>query len=310
MRKFVLCRPEGGLNDMLCQIGRCLEYCIRHGRELVIDTERTETFAEPFARYFSIRHRGVVIREDVDGFLRLAREQGLALHPKCARLEYGDDPPVAPPGLNYRLNGERVTFDFRCAHDAPVLVHHQFGGGAPKEVLMRSLRLRPGICAEIRRRLAELSGPYVGIHVRDTDLRTGTRGVEAALRKFAGPFFLATDSAATQRRLAALRPGAVFTSEIPDHGGRSLHLERVSPEAKRRINETAIADLMLLALAVKVYTGEGHSGYANLARRLNRGQRLAIRWLAETGSGFGWRLRLRWLGSLWLRATRHRVAPA
>jgi hypothetical protein len=294
---------------MLCQVGRCLEYCIRHGRELVIDTERTETFAEPFARYFSIRHRRAAVCEDVEGFLRFVREQGLVLYPESARLEYGNNPPAAPEGMNYQLNGEKVTFDFQRAHEAPVLVHHQFGGGAAKAVLMRSLRLRPGICAEIRRRREQLPGAYVGIHIRDTDLRTGTKGVEAALRRFGGPFFLATDSAVTQRRLEALRPGEVFTSGIPDHGGRPLHLERVSPEEKARINETASVDLMLVALAVKVYTGEGHSGYANLARRLNRGQHLAIRWLAEAGPGFGWRLRLRWLGNLWLRGVRHRVAP-
>jgi hypothetical protein len=38
--RILLCRPQGGLNDTLCQIHRCIIYAFVHHRKLIIDTTR------------------------------------------------------------------------------------------------------------------------------------------------------------------------------------------------------------------------------------------------------------------------------
>ena len=50
--KYVLCRPEGGLNDMFVQISRCYEYCINNGRTLLVDTVNNDSFKDNFSFYF------------------------------------------------------------------------------------------------------------------------------------------------------------------------------------------------------------------------------------------------------------------
>ena len=39
--QVVLCRPEGGFNDILCQIELCWRYADAHERVLVVDTAVT-----------------------------------------------------------------------------------------------------------------------------------------------------------------------------------------------------------------------------------------------------------------------------
>ena len=51
--KYVLCRPRGGLNDMLCEIEKCRMYAQQHGRKLLIDTAFSG-FKDHFWRYFEL----------------------------------------------------------------------------------------------------------------------------------------------------------------------------------------------------------------------------------------------------------------
>src|SRR5690606_1748594 len=44
--RFVLCIPHGGLNDTLCEIERCWDYCIKYERVLLVDTRNTGLMGE------------------------------------------------------------------------------------------------------------------------------------------------------------------------------------------------------------------------------------------------------------------------
>lgn len=53
--KYLLCRPLGGLNDILCQINYCYNYCIKFNRILLIDTSflyEHNSFSCSFDKYF------------------------------------------------------------------------------------------------------------------------------------------------------------------------------------------------------------------------------------------------------------------
>lgn len=306
---YVLCRPEGGLNDMLSQTGRCFDYCLRHGRTLVVDTENIETFAEPFARYFRIEHPRVRVIYDVDGFIAEAHAKGLGVFPGHARLAHDGAPPdYDPERRNYCLGGEPVTFDFGRAHEASVLVHHQCGMAEIGTEFLRSLRLSPEMCREVARRWSELPKPYLGVHVRHTDIKGDIAPILPLLERYKGAVFLATDSAEVQARLRSARTQGVFTTEIPDFGGNALHLERVTGAAKSRVNATAVVDLVLLALAENVYAAPSRSGYSTLAKILNRSQQTAVGWIEarHAGAGIALALRLNLIRNKILRGWRHR----
>ncbi|MDR1911169.1 MAG: hypothetical protein LBQ52_02325 [Helicobacteraceae bacterium] len=56
-KKYIFCRPRGGLNDILCQIDICILYAIDYRRVLYIDTSRS-AFLDDFDRYFTTRRGG------------------------------------------------------------------------------------------------------------------------------------------------------------------------------------------------------------------------------------------------------------
>lgn len=282
MEKYLICRPEGGLTDMLSQIGLCRAYCLRHGRTLVIDTEHSQTFAAPFGLFFSLDDPGLRVVADAGSFIRRARAEGLSVHPDHVRLDPSrEQQPRYVEKMNFCIDGKQTTFDFASDHEAAVLIHQQCGREPFDFEFMARLRLSPGMRRLIERRWAALPKPYIGVHVRNTDIKSEIDGLAPLIGRYRGAVFLATDSAAVQRRAREITGRRVFKSPIPDFGGRSLHTRPVSREVKRRLNTLAIADLVLLALSKRVYVATEASGYSLLAQALNRDRGVVAAWMGR-----------------------------
>ena len=49
---LLLCRPTGGLTDMLAQIGTCIEYANHEQRKLIVDCNIADFFAEDLSIFF------------------------------------------------------------------------------------------------------------------------------------------------------------------------------------------------------------------------------------------------------------------
>ena len=65
-RRLVLCRPLGGLNDILCQIELACTYAERFGRTVVVDTaEHSDRyFRDLFSNYFQSARTNLVLGLD------------------------------------------------------------------------------------------------------------------------------------------------------------------------------------------------------------------------------------------------------
>src|SRR5947209_3468047 len=63
--RLLLCRPQGGLNDMLCQIEKCCQYADRVGRTVIVDTDYARsapaTFKDHLSKYFVSLRVGLVL---------------------------------------------------------------------------------------------------------------------------------------------------------------------------------------------------------------------------------------------------------
>jgi len=53
-KRLLLCRPQGGLNDMLCQIEKACCYADAYDRTVIVETDycHSKTFHDAFAHYF------------------------------------------------------------------------------------------------------------------------------------------------------------------------------------------------------------------------------------------------------------------
>ena len=236
----------------------------------------------------------------------MAEAEGLSLFPETARLFYDGWPPP-PPGKKYLTHGHMVRFDLDQNHEADVLVHHFSGGGRPDPVFLGSLRLTADLARTVAARWQSMPKPYVGVQIRNTDHKSDPAVIAPIIARYRHPIYLATDSAEAQRMVHAMGHKQVQSSPIPDFDGKAIHQAPVSREEKSRLNRLALEDLIMLALAEKVYVSNPQSGFSDLAKGLNRRQRMVINWFKRehVGAGFLLKLRLNWVRNVLLRVLRH-----
>lgn len=301
-QRWLLCRPQGGLNDMLCQVEKCCRYAERTGRTVVVDTNyaHSEYFNDDLDRYFA------------------SRQSRLLLSPRALPGPL-DAMTVFPAFLQGRLDsytarfdrdarafcdtatGAPVTFDFGRDHPQQLLVHHQAGGGTISLFALLRLTLQPPLVDELVRRMQGIGGPWTGVHIRDTDYATDYRPLLDGLLRRAPPrIFLATDSQPVRehflRELGAERvhtyADALSADRAPIHRRAAI-----DPRTALRRNRDALLDLLLLALSRQVLFGRvganewgvSHSGFSLLAHGLWQ-QRSVLRHLVadpRVDSGLG-----------------------
>ena len=253
--RVLICRPQGGLNDLLCQVERACAYAERHGRSVIVDTRHPSTtfFRDSFANYF------------------VSREPWLSFDPEDLPA-WADATDVLPACLAGRVNshgarwdyelmtfvepgsGERLSFDFERDHPQPVLAHYAMGGGDGSLRVLSRMRLHDDLVGLLLRRLEQIGPAYSGLHIRNSDYRTRYEPhIEAIGRRVDGPLFLASDCGeAVERVRAALGPQRVFSfSELPPPG-QTLHDLPASADVFRR-NSDAILDLVMLGLSRRLY---------------------------------------------------------
>jgi hypothetical protein len=275
---ILLCRPLGGLNDVLCQIERCSAYADRFGRLVVVDTEEhsDKYFRDKFSNYFvSLRPNLVLDTRLVGDRLDTldVRPAFLAGRVRAARPRYilGHRRFIDEP------SGHPITFDFACDHPEPLIVHHQAGGGVDSVRALNRLSLRSELVALLKHRLALLGSGFVGIHIRDTDYSTQYQApLEQVAIDPAAHIFVGTDSAAAlgycRAKFGADRVFS-FAALRPD-GARLHHIEDPAQAYER--NRDAILDLVTLALASQFHMfelqpnaiGMRFSGFSLLAANL------------------------------------------
>jgi hypothetical protein len=250
--RILLCRPQGGLNDILSQIERACRHGERFGRTVVVETDSPSThfFWDSLGYYFVSRDRRLVL----DAAQLRGRLDGMQTHPAglTGRVNrYAAALPDGGPGYVDAETGEPLTFDFDRDHPEPLLVHHQ-GGGAPyAPMALARMRLHDALADALLQRLATIGSAYTGVHIRNTDRASDyLPHLERWAVEIPGPIFLATDDRAARddcRRI--LGEARVFSfSALPAQAGLPLHSTAALSD-RRRLNADAILDLLMLALA-------------------------------------------------------------
>jgi hypothetical protein len=191
--RYVLCRPLGGLNDMLSQIARTHSYAIENHRKLVVETQSNPKFGAALSEYFrcraDIRFISQAELEEFDSLSCFPNELTGRVSTYALRMTG-----VVP--FREANTNTAVSFDFRKTYTEDVLIHHQPGGGLNSVRLLEELTYSDRILTELARRKKLLGPDYSAIHIRDSDYKTDWR---AQLAEFAASLgtktlFVATDN--------------------------------------------------------------------------------------------------------------------
>ena len=299
MTKYILCRPEGGLNDILCQIEKCCRYGERYNRTVIVDTnhENARNFHDDFSRYFFPKHKRLIL-------------SAKAIKPKLALMN------VFPTGVQGKLNNyqtkwqgdwrgkllevesnQLLTFDFDKHYSQQVLLHHSTGGGTDSVFALLRIGVRPHIIKKLSERLQKIGRVYDAVHVRHTDYKTDYKSfLDNYSASSQRPLFLATDNKSVVTHFKqALGENRVFSFSALPEKQIALHSAKFSDDATFRRNTDAILDLLMLSLAVRLQIfqlnqnpiGATVSGFSQLALNLWESKILIKTLLSNPGIKFG-----------------------
>lgn len=294
--RYLLCRPNGGLNDTLVQLELCRQYAARFGRTLIADTTRSG-LRMPFEAIFAPRDDfgpPVVawtpqLARDLD---RCASVQPSMLAGRISTYEACWDEEL--DNAVEQETRQRVFFDLDRDHPETLLVHEQPGGGTRGFGFLRHVMLAPWLADAVAARLLPLGGDYDAIHVRHTDLSTDyMRLFDRCRALFAGRRVLVcSDSVEVKRRAGDAFADSMILSvaDIPDTAGEGLHWSTLS--SPRHAAVDLFCDLVAIARsrtfvfsAVRERSGRraGFSGFSVLADMLRR-QPATVRNLFAAGN--------------------------
>lgn len=177
MSKYVLCRPLGGFNDVLCQINYCYNYCIKYNRILLIDTSfnyyhNSFDSSCSFDKYFTFKKKiRIKIIYNNDIVKQIISNKELSIYPKNINdiffynITYNDD-------IWFNLDGIPLFANKLIDYDEDIIVHHTFGGGRESTQLVNLISLNKSIICEYKKIYLQINKPYLGIHIRNTDMKS------------------------------------------------------------------------------------------------------------------------------------------
>jgi hypothetical protein len=268
VKKMLLCRPFGGLNDILCQIAKCLKYALEYDRELYVDCSHSG-FLDSFANYF-IAPEGVYFK-DID-FLTPPFD----VYPHCLVNDirgFTVQRDLATKKAVHIPTNTVLSFDFDKSYAEQILVHAQAGGGDSSINVLEKFVLKENVRLHISKIIENL-GEYDAIHVRHSDYKTDYQKFFADINgKLGSKIVLCTDSYQCQVYAKSLWGGRLhIVTNIPDTKGIRLHGNRNLDRFQTNID--TLTDLFILACGKNLYTTNINrgfvSGFGILANALHR----------------------------------------
>ena len=293
MTKYVICRPHGGMNDSLDVVEQCWRYAEQNDRRLLVDMKQS-AFCRSLADYFvPLNKSGVDFRYRFKTFSRLdyfTCEPRLAQH-RINRYKTRIKLHETISELEWRMPVEvksdnEVRFDLLNSHDAKVLICESYRIGSDADSFLKRVLLNSEVAAEINETLRKFcSLPYVGIHIRNTDLQSDFLGLFERLRpELEGKRILicSDDHKVKLEATKAFPKSEVFsTSDIPALNGKPYQRPYLNTLAgERKLVIDSLTDLFSLTFASDFHSAsivnrqEKESGYSQLARRLRDDPRI------------------------------------
>lgn len=165
--KYLLCRPLGGINDVLNQVEFCYRMAKRLGRLLIVETETGSSalphrFGTRFADVFYWASNDHVAPAHVYPSGDLSPED---FHPPFAFLSSNR------VSLEEATGGKQLLHKIDAAsHSTKFLVHESWGGGLRSAAILARLRLDEPMLATFNKGLSRIPTNSVGLHLRAGDM--------------------------------------------------------------------------------------------------------------------------------------------
>ena len=271
--RFLLCRPHGGLNDILCQVQKTFIHALQYKRQLIVDT-RANGLHDDFSHYFETTRHFPSIHLQLTS-ASLTRLNELSCYPNSLRARVDNYPLHYDEKLvNYMVadSGEIPQID---TTDRPeqLLIHDQCGGGRGYQAFP-FLKFTAPISEKITNRILSLPKGYEAIHIRYSDVPFNYQPFLEGLRQHLKGIsvVVCTDSLEVLEACKIkLADSTVYSLVQPPETPQKIH---DNPGVTNLTTNTdALVDLLALALAKKIHFPGGPgvypSGFSMMATDLS-----------------------------------------
>lgn len=266
--KYVLCRPQGGFNDMLTQIHKCIIYCRQHRRTLLLDTSRS-LYKFNFSEYFDL-YAPINNITDTTEINKIISNYKLIVIPKHVRGRLLTYQAVYSNKCKNFVDTDKhkqLTFSFRDTYFDDILLHDQCGGG-DGSIVFKMLKFKSPILDDFKQKYDKLPKPYVAIQVRNTDYKCDYQQLYEDNKSDIKTknIYLATDDKQCIEYFKQLGLKIYnFTTFPDDNNYANLHDSNVDNSIKLK---DMISDLLIMAFADKLISNS-QGGYIKLAKFAN-----------------------------------------
>lgn len=229
----MICQPlYCGLNDILCQIGKCIKYCLEHNRKLIIDTKRFSGMKRDFSDYFIIKD---------------------PINESFIQLSLSDDELLS---LSTQSKLKKQV-DFSKSYEEEVIIHREWGGGTMSRYALSFLKFQPNLAKSIQHKLNLMPDDYCSVYVRNTDLKTNYEELFERIKSEIDDKYLliCTDDYRVIEYAKGIFSKLLFDEDIVKNEIPSEPLMSMLPNNfdNTKVNIDAITDLILGASAIQVF---------------------------------------------------------
>jgi hypothetical protein len=249
-KKYILCRPVGGLNDIFCQIEKCWQYAEKYNRILIVDTHKSQgLLGQNFLDFFFLKNK-IQIVFTVNKHIKFLNS--LSCFPKKVQNNIRK--------WHYFPNRQITTFNFNKNYDESLLYHESTSGGVLSHRFLNRIKLNSNVKLKVKKYLArKLNFEYVGVHIRNTDLQTDYDNffTQISNKISAKNILICTDNR------SILTKAKIFLSNFNVYNNEEMKNETFVPihtikryssnKEKKKIVINSIIDLISLGFANKLY---------------------------------------------------------
>ena len=250
-KKYILCRPVGGLNDIFCQIEKCWQYAEKYNRILIVDTYKSQgLLGQNFLDFFFLKKKKIQIVFTVNKHIKFLNS--LSCFPKKVQKNIRK--------WHYFPNRQVTTFNFNKNYDQSLLYHESTSGGVLSHRLLNRIKLNTNVKLKVKKYLVKkLNFEYVGVHIRNTDLQCDYDNffTKISNKISAKNILICTDnrSVLTKAKIFLNNFNVYNNEEIKNETFVPIHtIKRYSSNnEKKKIVINSIIDLISLGFAKKLY---------------------------------------------------------
>lgn len=260
--KYLYLQPMGGLNDILCRINYCINYCKNTNRILLLDTYNS-FYKINFSEYIDISNiieKSKYI-DDINTIKSLDFDNSTTFYPSCITLKHFKeilDGKIISKYVNGLRNVDINNNSYVLPHrdvEQSIIVHIQCGGGSGFHIF-KDIMIKPTLKEYCKLKYLEMPKKYISVQVRNTDIKCNYKVLFNMNKNIFknNTVYLATDSLEVLNYFRENGINVINFCHFPNYEYNSLHTSDIDPQTKLF---DMFTDIVILSMGMDLISSSG-----------------------------------------------------